>query len=384
MKSKQQIEFGDFQTPSGLAEEVCRVLKRQRTSPASIVEPTCGVGQLLEAALNAFPNAQHACGMELNPAYLREAMERIGSRSATLRLRQADFFTTDWDRVLRALPDPLLVVGNPPWVCNSELGAIGGSNLPTKSNAARSRGIEAITGKSNFDVSEWMISRLLDALRGRTATLAMLCKTSVARKVLMRGWQEDLRLKRATMHRIDSQKTFGVAVDACLLTIDIATRSGSRECRVFDRLDAQTCSSSIGMREERLVADVTAYDRWGHHLTGSPKRWRSGIKHDCAKVMELKREGSLFRNGLGEIVDVEHDYLYPMLKSSEIASTGTAVPTRWMLVTQRFVGEDTASIRQLAPKTWSYLQHNRERLDRRTKFDLSRPTIFCDLWRRPL
>lgn len=365
MKSKQQIEFGDFQTPGDLAAEVCRVLKRRRVAPMSIVEPTCGVGQFLEAALNTFPNAVQACGMELNPVHLRKARKRIGPRASQVRLRQADFFQTNWGQILDSLPEPILVVGNPPWVCNSELGAIRGANLPKKTNASGSRGIDAITGKSNFDVSEWMISRLFDALRGKTATLAMLCKTSVARKVLAQAWRDDMPLKRATMHRIDSHKTFGVAVDACLLAADFGSTLGQQECQVFERLDSQASHSSFGWRDERLVADIAAYDQWSPYLTGSPLRWRSGIKHDCSKVMELRREGRRFRNGLGELVDLELDYLYPMLKSSEIASKGNATPTRWMLVPQRSVGEDTAAIQRLAPKTWRYLQRNRERLDRR-------------------
>ena len=45
-----------------------------------------------------------------------------------------------------------------------------------------------MTGKSNFDISEWMLIRLLEALQGRRATIAMLCKTATARKVLRHAW----------------------------------------------------------------------------------------------------------------------------------------------------------------------------------------------------
>ncbi|MBC8352597.1 MAG: SAM-dependent methyltransferase [Planctomycetes bacterium] len=365
MKTKQQVEFGDFQTPRGLAAAVCRVLKRRRALPASIVEPTCGVGQILSAALTAFPEFQQALGMELNTSHLRDAKRTIGAAGGRVKLRKADFFHTDWSKAFSCLPEPILIIGNPPWVCNSELGAIGGTNLPTKSNASRSRGIDAITGKSNFDVSESMISRLLDALQGRIATLAMLCKTSVARKVLAKAWQDEALIQRTTVHRIDSQKTFGVAVDACLLTVDVGDRAGKQECQVFDRLDARTSNSRFGMRDGRLVADISLYNRRSSLLVGSRDRWRSGIKHDCARVMELRQEGSRFRNGLGELVELETRYLYPMLKSSEIASTGNATPTRWMLVPQQCVGEETNSIEHIAPQTWHYLQSHRDRLSRR-------------------
>ena len=94
-------------------------------------------------------------------------------------------------------------------------------------------------------------------------------------------------------------------------------------------------------------------------------KWRSGIKHDCSKVMELRREGSAFRNGLDELVELEETYVFPMLKSSDVANGGTRVGRRWMLVPQRYVGEDTLRIQRLAPRTWQYLQAHRDLMERR-------------------
>jgi hypothetical protein len=114
------------------------------------------------------------------------------------------------------------------------------------------------------------------------------------------------------------------------------------------------------------VADLSAYERW-KFLSGPQElhQWRSGIKHDCAEVMELRKEGQAYRNGLGEAVEIEPHCLYPMLKSSQLAKGSPSGPDRWMLVPQRFIGEDTASIRDAAPKTWEYLQRHAVRLDRR-------------------
>lgn len=365
MKTRHQIEFGDFQTPASLAAEACRLLKRRRVKAASIVEPTCGVGNFLAAAIEAYPAVRNSLGTDVNRDHLNRARQNERLENPEIQLLQADFFQTDWDRALSGLPDPLLVVGNPPWVCNSELGTIGGQNLPTKLNSNGSRGIEAITGKSNFDVSEWMMLRLLEVLKTRDATLSMLCKTSVARKVLAQAWQNDISIRRASMHRIDSQHAFGVAVDACLLTLQIGRKNGASECTIYASLDSTTAESCIGMRDERLVANVEEYDRCRSLFVGSPVRWRSGIKHDCAKVMELRRDGRQLRNGFGELVDIEPTYLYPMLKSSDLASTGTATPSRWMLVPQQSTGEETDSIEQVAPRTWQYLQSHCQRLARR-------------------
>jgi hypothetical protein len=93
--------------------------------------------------------------------------------------------------------------------------------------------------------------------------------------------------------------------------------------------------------------------------------WRSGIKHDCARVMELRHDGSGFRNGLGECVDIEDEILFPMLKGSELTVDRVSQPKRWMIVPQRRVGDETSTLRTTAPKAWQYLLDHASALDRR-------------------
>jgi len=367
MAANRRIEYGDFQTPESLARDVCRVLRRSRLKPASIVEPTCGIGNFVVAAFEAFPSATAGCAADLNPDYVAATRRRLRSQLATARIdvKQADFFQTDWNGWLATLPDPLLVIGNPPWVNNSQLGAIGGVNLPHKDNTMKLRGIEAITGKSNFDVSEWMLNALVDAMADRRATLAMLCKTTVARKVLARAWSEQRKLSSARMYLIDSVKSFGASVDACLLVCRFGRRATRSTCDVFSDFSGGQPIQQFGFRDGRLIADTDLYQKWHHLRAASPVRWRSGIKHDCAKVMELRRQGNRFTNGWGEVVDLEDTFVFPLLKSSQVAAGRTSQTDRWMLVPQRRVGDDTAMIRQQAPRTWRYLQSHGERLDRR-------------------
>ena len=119
--------------------------------------------------------------MEINPQYVAQAESLLnGVRSdAHVHIQQADFFQTDWEELIRDLPKPLLVLGNPPWVTSAELGSLGSSNLPEKSNFQGHSGIEALMGKSNFDISEWMLLRALEWIEGQDATLAILCKVAV-------------------------------------------------------------------------------------------------------------------------------------------------------------------------------------------------------------
>ncbi len=320
------------------------------------------------AALEGFRQLEAAVGVEINVDYAaraREALARV-PRSARSSVLQGDFFTFHWRELLRDLPDPVLVIGNPPWVTNAGISLVGGSNLPAKVNFQGRSGIQAITGKSNFDISEWMLVRLFELLSERRGRLAMLCKTSVARKVLLHAWSTKLGLSKAALFRLDAQRFFGVSVDACLLYCRF-DGADSPICAEFDSLDAEAPSSSFGVRGETLVSDTSKYDRWVElDSRGGVPLWRSGLKHDCARVMELRESDGTLVNGLGEAVRIEQDYLYPLFKSSHVASAKAEAPRTWVLVPQRRVGEDTAPIARIAPRTWRYLCEHGGLLDARS------------------
>ena len=367
-KTRIKAEFGDFQTPRALANRVCTLLVDRGLRPASVVEPTCGTGTFLDAAIRAFPSAQRLLGLEINPQHVATArgLLRRSHPTADAEVHRADFFRTDWDEVLAGLPDPLLVLGNPPWVTSADLTRLGSSNLPEKTNFQGHRGLDALTGKGNFDISEWMLMRALEWIEGREASLAILCKVAVARRVLRHAWSHGHRLRGAEVRRIDADRHFGASVDACLFTVSGSLRRGEFECAAYDSLEAVAPSSRFGLRDGGLVADLELYDRWKHLVGPQRYRWRSGVKHDCSQVMELRRSGpDAYLNGFQMEVRLEPQFLFPMLKSSEVANGTVAEPTRWMLVTQSAIGDDTNRIASEAPRTWSYLCAHADRLDRR-------------------
>jgi hypothetical protein len=365
MKTNAKIEFGDFQTPLGLAREISLFLVQHEINADTILEPTCGLGAFLVAASQAFPKAR-LLGWDINPDYVAQTKEALAEAGAAKRasVGQQDFFSHDWEAELAEMRGSLLVLGNLPWVTNATVSGLNGSNLPAKENFQGFRGIQARTGKSNFDISEWMLIRLIKALRGRKAAIAMLCKTATARKFLRFAWQNDGRIARASLHRIDAKKYFGASVDACLLLARTG-EAGPVEADVFDELTAQRRSTTLGLAGQDLVADICTY-RQLQHLEGlCPYQWRSGVKHDCASVMELRRtQGNALLNKLGEDVRIESDYLFPLLKCSDLAN-GRVAPSRLVLVTQRRTGEDTNIISKTAPRTWRYLDSHRHLFEAR-------------------
>lgn len=363
---RRQIEFGDFQTPDDLALRVCRRLDALGIRPDVVIEPTCGVGAFTLAAAEVFADAKEIAGFDINKAYLDTARHRLASKheNRCIRLEEADFFTNDWRKELQRVNGRPLVIGNFPWVTNAAQGVIGGSNLPEKSNFLGHKGLDAITGKSNFDISEWMLLEVLRWLKSRDGDIAMLVKTAVARKVLAQAKKQDIALQEAFVIGIDAKKEFGVSVDASLLVMRLSTGPArSHDYTVFDSLDS-TLGKRIGFRLGLTVGDLELFDAHQHLVGQSPQKWRSGIKHDASAIMELTISEHGLLNGLGERLDLEPDHLYPLLKGSDIGSNKDW-RGKYVLVTQRRVGEATEHIRASSPKTWAYLENHAAQLDTR-------------------
>lgn len=366
IENAKKIEYGDFQTPEELAREVCGLLKRNGVSPSSIVEPTCGVGTFFMEALRAFREAKAGYACDVDGEYVNVLRNRLSSTetSVPIKIQTADFFSKDWESELRDMPEPVLFIGNPPWVTNSRLGRLKSGNLPEKRNHERMKGLDALTGKSNFDISEWMISRMIEWLQKKRGTVAMLCKTSVARKVLAAAWKNDGKMEIAAMRVIDSKYHFEISADACLLTVT-SSDENHKECEVYDHLCARSPGRTIGLRDGFLVADVHGYEKTKHLVDGDRHyEWRTGVKHDCSKVMELERvEEGVYVNGFGETGELEDVCIFPLLKGSGLAN-GEA-PEKFMLIPQTRIGQETRYLEEIAPKTWKYLLKHADLFDRR-------------------
>lgn len=365
-----KVARGDWQTPAALAEAVLAleaVLGRRRPA-RTVIEPTCGKGAFLVAAAKRLPRAALR-GWEIDAGYVRTARRALRG-AAGARVEVADFFSVPWEDALADAAEPILVVGNPPWVTSAQLGVLGSANAPTRRNDAGLRGLDARTGKSNFDISEWMLMRLLVALEGRDATLAVLCKSAVARKVIVNAARRGLEILPGGLWRIDAAQHFGAAVDAVLFVARMKNAqytqvAAPRRWPVHASLAASKPHALLAEIDGVLVADAVAFARTRHLAGTCEPQWRSGLKHDCARVMELARGATGgWMNGLGEAVDVEEEAIHPLLKSSDVANDRGA-PTRAVIVPQRALGEDTAALRRRAPRAFRYLSKHRALLDAR-------------------
>ena len=365
-KSLDKWQYGDFQTPDELANKVVETLKSNHgLKPDVIIEPSCGRGAFIRAACVGFKDSK-ILGFDINKEYVDDAKSSIANcrNSNEVSLQESDFFCTDWERIISVQTGYILIIGNPPWVTSSELGLINSTNLPEKSNFQNRRGIEAITGSGNFDISEWMLLRYVDWLSKREGAIALLCKYSVARKVMRQVRARSGLRFFGHIYPIDAKAYFGASVEACLFVL--TTDSGNADYEVYKDLDSKTPSHVIGERDGLIVSDVMVYQKW-KHLSGQDARyiWRSGVKHDCSKIMELEPLDDSYVNGLGENISLEQEYVFPLLKSSDLGNGRTDSYRKVVLIPQKAVGEDTSTIQQIAPKTWRYLTTHHDYFEKR-------------------
>ena len=97
-KSKKKAEYGDFQTPIELARNVCSVLLQHGIEPVSILEPTCGKGSFIVAALELFPSVRNIVGIDINSEHIRVAcsfLEKVAFAAGSTHIVSEDLFDVD-------------------------------------------------------------------------------------------------------------------------------------------------------------------------------------------------------------------------------------------------------------------------------------------------
>lgn len=341
-------EWGDFQTPIALARQVVQLFDSERWG--RVLEPTCGTGSFLEASLLLGSEIERK-GLEIQACHVEKAS------ACGFDVAQADIFSTNLATdVAWKTGGPLLIIGNPPWVTSAQLGTLGSDNLPKKTNLKKLAGLDAMTGASNFDIAECILLKLMTELQHERPTLAFLVKTQVARNLLSYAEQFRLPYSRYEIRLIDSKAWFGASVDACLF-IARHQEQADYECDIFDGVLSTVPERSMAVVGGRPVSDLAKY-RSACVVDGiSPLVWRSGIKHDAARIMEIDMETC-------RELQLEDDHVYPLLKCSDVYR-GRLQPTKCVLVPQTMLGEDTTPLRRTAPRLWTYLEDHAEVLDNR-------------------
>lgn len=368
-----RAEYGDFQTSLNLAKSVVQFLKiKKRVNPKLIIEPTCGKGNFIVAALSIFNQIETIIGVEIYKPYTWETKFNIIDyynsnpieHKPKIEILHFNVFDFDFNSLVSKSKDKILVLGNPPWVTNSKLSSLESNNLPQKSNFKKHNGFDAITGKGNFDIGEYITLMMFDAFQNSNGYLAFLVKNSVIKNVVFDQQQRKYKISELEKLTIDSKKEFDVSVEAALFLCKLNAQP-EYTCKEFDFYHPITAVKEFGWVVNKFVSNTDLYHH-SYNIDGvCPFEWRQGIKHDLSSIMELERVNGHFVNGKQEEIKLEEDLIFGVLKSSDLKQTVINQPRKFTIITQKKVGQDTAFIKQKYPKTFGYLQSHKEFFDQR-------------------
>lgn len=353
-----RVEFGDWQTNDNLSTAICQQLYDDGVRPTVIIEPTCGLGSFVKSAISVFNTIKTVVAIDINSQYCSELqswVEKNKKDSIDIEIYHSSVFDINFNSIAKKYDkENVLLIGNPPWVTNSQLGVIGSDNLPVKSNINNHKGIEAITGKGNFDISESILYLLFSAFAfHKKCVIAFIVKNSVIKNIAESLPTKHFKLTSLAQYNINTQKEFGASVSAALLYARLGEKTDYC-CNIYDFYTKKKIRT-FGWTDNRFVADVNDYALLSSFDGNSPFVWRSGVKHDCAKVMELRKKDGVLYNGLDEIVNIEEECIFPLIKSSDIKKDIINNTDRYIIITQNKVSEDTSQLENTHPNLWKYL-----------------------------
>jgi hypothetical protein len=365
-------EYGDFQTNFKLALSVSALIKKKGISPEVIIEPTCGIGNFVLAALQNFETIQFVHAVEIYKPYIYEAQFKILDFFLTnpnrtrpqIIIHHCNVFDFEFSTLANSYTDKqILIIGNPPWVTNAKLSTLNSNNLPEKENFKKHQGLDAITGKGNFDIAEYITLMMLNNFQNNSGYLALLVKSSVIKNILHDQNKNNYRIQTIEKYRIDSKKEFNVSVEAALFTCRLNSEPDFT-CTEYDFYNGQQ-QLKFGWVGDKFVSNLNYYLHTNTIDGTCQFTWRQGMKHDCSSIMELNKIDGHYINSKNEKIALEDDLVYGLLKSSDLKSSFLNNTRKFTIVTQKKPGQDTAYIKTNYPGTFNYLHSNKETFENR-------------------
>lgn len=326
VKEPDRTEYGDFQTNINLANKSANYLSSKNISPHILLEPTCGKGNFIIASLDQFRDLKKIFGIEIYKPYVWECKFNIinfylknpKTNKPDISIVHASIFDFNFRNIAEEYPDKkILIIGNPPWVTNSKLGSLSSDNLPRKVNFKKHNGLDAITGKGNFDIAEYITLRMIETFQKTKGDLALLVKNTVIKNIIYDQKKNKYRISNIEKHRIDSKREFNVSVESSLFYCKL-NEQPEFNCKEFNFYNNKELISKFGWLKNKFVSNIDTY-AYNKNIDGNcPFIWRQGLKHDCSMVMELEKANGHYLNGLSEEIKLENDLIYGILKSSDL------------------------------------------------------------------
>jgi hypothetical protein len=377
IEEPDRAEYGDFQTNAILANKIALHLSSKSISPEIVIEPTCGKGNFIIATLRNFKNIKNIFGVEIYKPYVWETKFSIidffianpENNKPEISIVHCNVFDFDFKQIAkRYSTKDILIIGNPPWVTNSKLGSLNSTNLPKKTNFKNHSGLDAMTGKGNFDIAEFITITMIETFQNMNGHLLLLVKNSVIKNIIFDQYKNQYKIASIEKQCIDSKKEFKVSVEAALFYCQLNSNP-TFDCEEFNFYDNKNSYLKFGWLADKFVSNIDTYIHTYIHTKEidnvCPFVWRQGIKHDCSSVMELNRVNGHYINGLNKEIELEEGLVYGILKSSDLKNTVISQTRKFTIVTQKKVGQETNYIKDQYPRTYQYLTQHQANFDSR-------------------
>ena len=212
---ESNAEYGDFQTNRYLTNLIATKIHSEGNSPKVVIEPTCGKGHFILAVLGTFDTVEKIYGIEIQKKYIWQTKFNIldfflnnpDKKRPEIQIVHSSIFDFNYQSIKESIGEKeLLIIGNPPWVTNSALSAMDSQNLPQKSNFKQHKGLDAMTGKGNFDIAEYITIDLLRNFGHYRGNMAFLVKNTVIKNIVYDIPKLKLPIANLKKQNIDSKK----------------------------------------------------------------------------------------------------------------------------------------------------------------------------------
>lgn len=341
-------EYDEYQTPLFFTDEICNYLKNElEINPDIIIEPTCGIGNFIKSASKTFPKSQ-IYGIDID----KEKLNKIDSTIPNIKLINENILTLKFNHFDKK--NSFLIIGNPPYFTKNKL---------SKINAKNKTDLKVLTNNENIDISEYILLNIIDEFKNTKTTLAFLCKTKISRNVFIKLVRNKIEYSFIKQININSRKIYKIKEDTCLFIIQFGGKIlTDKTCKVSEISNPSKLLYEFGFVEDKFYSNIDDIPP----IDGKCElEWRHGVKHDCAKIMEFTLENNQLINKNYEPVNIEKTLIYPLLKSGQLKKPIVNETSKYVLITQNKIKQDTNYIKTEAPKTWKYLKDNKEYFDKR-------------------
>ena len=421
---EMRLQLGEYYTPRGVAELSVGELDVEDYESETFLDPGCGSGIFLSASIDAkreqladtLPPAElvetitdTVYGIDLNPVAVKSAklsyllallpvleeadiddLELPVFLTDALRLTREDRIEFDGDSLDLGVDH---LIGNPPWITWGNLSEsvrdAWRERYVDELNLLPHRGVERRLGHANDDISVSFVWVCIHRYLAEGGDASFVLKRDIMKGPAGRLFRTQQVGSRPVcvrhVHDFNRLRPFGddVGVHSAIYTLDadldpefpVETDSWKRgeEKPSFATVEAlrETLrheeTGMVPVDEDDPSSSWVRADAESRALGECDQEIRHGLKDDAKAVYSIDPE---------QLDELEHDHVYPYIRSKHVVKYGLFGHDRHLVPIRKANQDNETELQNNCPKTYDYLESNREALEDRSSTWLESGTFY--------